>query len=138
MTTLAERIKSERKQYGLSQITLAKKAGISQTAISKLESGESSETRKISKIAAALGVNTEWLATGKGQKYIGQLKESSADYEFNSIEIFKPVTEHPAWKTITPQTRAFIEDILNKSRNGSLVPEFIKILQNMLDALIKS
>ncbi|MGZ5053406.1 MAG: XRE family transcriptional regulator [Methylobacter sp.] len=64
MTTLAQRLKQEMEKTGLKQEELAQKAGVSQALIHKLVSGKALESRKISKIAAALGVNTDWLANG--------------------------------------------------------------------------
>lgn len=64
MTTLAQRLKQEMERTGLKQEELAQKAGVSQALIHKLVSGKALESRKISKIAAALGVNTDWLANG--------------------------------------------------------------------------
>jgi SOS-response transcriptional repressor LexA len=69
MTTLAKRIEDEMNRCKLSQTSLAQKAKVSQTIIHKLITGKALETRKISKIAAALGVNTDWLASGTGEKF---------------------------------------------------------------------
>ncbi|MGZ3767919.1 MAG: helix-turn-helix domain-containing protein [Mucilaginibacter sp.] len=68
MTTLANRIKREMDNLGINQEELAERAGVSQSLIHKLTSGKALQSRKISQLAAALGVNTDWLATGKGDK----------------------------------------------------------------------
>lgn len=70
MTTLAHRIKREMERLGITQEELAEKANVSQSLIHKLTSGKAQESRKISQLAEALGVNTDWLATGKGDKSI--------------------------------------------------------------------
>lgn len=75
MTTLAKRIEQERLICKMTQEMLAAKAKVSQGLIHKLESGKAKESRKISQIAAALGVNTDWLSTGKGEKYKETKKE---------------------------------------------------------------
>ena len=64
--TFAERIKSARKQAGLTQKSLAECVNISQTAIHKLEAGNSSSSRRTVDIALACGVDPVWLHTGKG------------------------------------------------------------------------
>lgn len=79
METLAERLEKEMEAQQLTQDGLAKRSGVSQATIQKLVSGKALESRKISKIAAALGVNTDWLSIGKGGKY-GQIKESNGEY----------------------------------------------------------
>jgi transcriptional regulator with XRE-family HTH domain len=68
MTTLANRIKGEMNRLGITQEVLAEKAGVSQSLIHKLISGKALQSRKLPQIAAALGVNTDWLASGKGDK----------------------------------------------------------------------
>ena len=56
MTNLAKKVMKRRLDLGLSQADLAKKAGVSQVTIFKIESGETKETRKIKQIAAALNM----------------------------------------------------------------------------------
>ena len=69
MNTLADRLKQEMARCGLTQQQLADKAEMAQASVYKLVSGKAQESRKISRLASALGVNTDWLATGKGPKY---------------------------------------------------------------------
>lgn len=64
--SIGSRIKEARKQAKLSQSALAQKVGMSQSALSELETGESSGTTLLASLAAALGVNALWLETGKG------------------------------------------------------------------------
>jgi len=52
----------------MSQEALAKKAGVSQGTIGNLESGLRRQPRALIQIAAALGVNPAWLASGNGEK----------------------------------------------------------------------
>jgi transcriptional regulator with XRE-family HTH domain len=67
--TIGERIRSTRKEIGMGQTELGKKAGMSQSALSEVENGDSASTSKLPSIAAALGVNALWLETGKGPKH---------------------------------------------------------------------
>lgn len=70
MTTLAERIKQERKGRGLTQNQLGNLIGVSKSSVSQWESGLTKRmdgTNMVS-LAKALGVNSYWLATGKGDK----------------------------------------------------------------------
>ena len=63
---LGARVKAQRNKKGWSQAELAKKADLSQGAISQLENGTSENTRHLSAIAKALKVSTEYLTDGKG------------------------------------------------------------------------
>ncbi len=63
--SLGMRVKAQRNKKGWSQSDLAKRAQVSQGAISQLENGTSENTRHLSAIAKALGVTTEYLTDGK-------------------------------------------------------------------------
>jgi transcriptional regulator with XRE-family HTH domain len=64
--TLAERLAWARKRLELSQQQLATMCGMAQSTIGSLEAGTRFSARKISVIAEVLGVDTLWLAEGKG------------------------------------------------------------------------
>lgn len=66
---LKDRFKEIRLERGLSQQEIADKAGVSQSTIMFLENGRNQSSRRIVEIAKVLGVNSEWLVTGKGEKY---------------------------------------------------------------------
>lgn len=66
---LKDRFKEIRLERGMSQQEVADKAGVAQSTIMFLENGRNQSSRKIVEIANALGVNSEWLVTGKGKKY---------------------------------------------------------------------
>lgn len=61
---LGTQIRDLRKKSGLTQQDLAKRAKVSQQLITKLETGQSVETRKLPQIAYALGVTVEELIGG--------------------------------------------------------------------------
>ncbi|MGV3346378.1 XRE family transcriptional regulator [Enterobacteriaceae bacterium LUAb1] len=66
-TTLAERLKSARKEKKLSQKALGEAIGVSQAAIQKIEVGKAKETTKLTDLASILGVRPEWLSSGEGE-----------------------------------------------------------------------
>lgn len=66
METLAKRLTWAREQKGLTQASLAKLSGVTQSTIGNLESGIRSSARRIIDIAAALDVSPAWLANGQG------------------------------------------------------------------------
>lgn len=86
-TTVAERLKESRKEVGLTQAELTKKARLkNQSIIGSLESGHRGTSSRLPAIAAALGVEPLWLAEGRGPKHApsplpgtGQLFEGSTD-----------------------------------------------------------
>lgn len=80
---IGERIKTARKQCGLSQVELAKAVGRSQSAVAEWETGDTEPRRNIvEKIATALGVSALWLEIGgvgessSGERYEAPLPAS--------------------------------------------------------------
>jgi phage repressor protein C with HTH and peptisase S24 domain len=67
-TTLSERLKEARVESGLTQAALAERAGVDQSTIATLETGERKGTKQIVAIARALGVEPDWLSEGHGFK----------------------------------------------------------------------
>lgn len=67
-TGLGERLREARKLRRMSQVQLAKAAGLKQPSISEIESGETKEISgpNLVTVAAALRVRPEWLVTGRG------------------------------------------------------------------------
>jgi len=105
MKTLSERLKYARKKAKLSQKTLAKDAGISQSAIALLESGARSGSASIGNIASALGVDVRWLTDGIGT---GEPRPMSAKGHSNvayirQIYTYDSVDELPDDTVLIPQ-----------------------------------
>lgn len=64
--SIGGRVKEMRLKKNMTQASLGKRAGISTSVISDLEHGRLASNRKLSSIAAVLGVNALWLETGIG------------------------------------------------------------------------
>lgn len=62
-TDIGNRIKSKRKELHLTQKELGQKVGLSESSVSKYESGkvEEATTAKLNEFALALGVDISWL-----------------------------------------------------------------------------
>lgn len=68
--TLGDRIRTERTALGLTQIQLADKVGCKREAVSMWETNKVNRVggEYLPALCAALGVNAEWLQTGRGPK----------------------------------------------------------------------
>lgn len=66
MKKFSDRLRHSRSLRGYTQAELARLAGLSQSAVASYESGERKSSRGLFKLAAALGVEAQWLDTGKG------------------------------------------------------------------------
>lgn len=71
-----ERIKTLRKELGLSQDAFAEKLGLTKNYISLIENGNRNlSEQSIKVLCSTLDVNEEWLRTGKGEMFIEKSKD---------------------------------------------------------------
>jgi len=75
MKTLADRVNERMNHLGLIQEDVAKRVGISQAAIHKITSGQTTKPRCIVVLAKSLGVTPEWLENG------GELNKEQSNVE---------------------------------------------------------
>ncbi|CAB3846930.1 hypothetical protein LMG2828_01739 [Achromobacter piechaudii] len=68
MQTFSDRVRARRVELGLSQVELAKKAGLSQSTVAQIERGRNSRSAHILNLAEALKVHPRWLEGGDGPK----------------------------------------------------------------------
>ena len=96
--TLGTRIKTLRKAQGLTQVALAKRAGIVQSSLSEIERGETKKGfgETIVRLARALNTSPEWLTTGVGSpapSIHGTIEQSECIAIFNAL----PPALRAAW-----------------------------------------
>jgi phage repressor protein C with HTH and peptisase S24 domain len=84
-----DRLKAARKHAKLNQAELAKASGLTQTSISDLERGKSKGTAFVAQLALACGVDTMWLAEGKGEMISGLLGDDAAAMGASSADIVR-------------------------------------------------
>lgn len=80
-----DRVKEERESRGWTQDHLAQRAGIKQQNIHAIESRSSKRSEFAPMIAEALGVELEWLMTGRGPKHSGQIAERMSRYSVGRL-----------------------------------------------------
>jgi transcriptional regulator with XRE-family HTH domain len=103
MDTFGERLRSARKESGLSQAAAAKKAGMSQPNLSELEAGKYPTSGMTAALASLYRVSAIWLSEGKGPRKSGDPAPEE-----------KPVQVTP---TVTvAQLMAIIEPLLAMAR----------------------
>lgn len=114
------RIKEMRISRGLSQKALASRIGVSDAAVSKIESGTNNPAdRTIMLIADVLGVSESWLRTGEGDpepKPVSSAMDALVK-ERNLSELDRNMLE--SFLSLSPQQReafnAFAKSMLNIS-----------------------
>ena len=67
MENLAKRVKARRLELGLTQTDVAKKSGLKQADVSKIELGMIQKTTALLGLSRALQCNPDWLDTGNGE-----------------------------------------------------------------------
>jgi SOS-response transcriptional repressor LexA len=80
---------------GWSQVDLADKSGVSQATISKIERGDQEQSVHTPILAATLGVDTLWLATGNGEMAFGGISQDLPNYNSNTESVSWPLGKVP-------------------------------------------
>ena len=103
---IRDRIKRLRERQALSVTGFAKKIGLSKSAVSQIESGETKEPKAlhVHRIAAFFNVSTDWLITGIGSENRLRLSEE----ETNLII---------AIRKCDPKTKAIVFQIASLNQN---------------------
>jgi transcriptional regulator with XRE-family HTH domain len=82
--TIGARIKSRREEIGLPVSTLARAVGLAPSTVYDLMRSDSVSTTKLHLFAKVLGLNVDWLETGKGSRLLGDsaqpVEESGPPY----------------------------------------------------------
>jgi len=91
MDTFGTRLKAARKAAKLTQAVAAKKAGMSQPALSELESGQYPSSTFTAQLAHTYGVSARWLAEGRGAPEAG-VSQSDQDRSATQQWPFKGIT----------------------------------------------
>lgn len=133
--TLAERLLKARAYAKLRQDQLAKQSGVSQQAISRLETGVQKSSTDIVQLAVACGVRPEWLAMEQGEMVevseydpmtkrvihdMQQMREEEKRYIVTTAE-FLLKHKHPTYDG--PQRRENIENPNPERRWGEIYYE---------------
>jgi transcriptional regulator with XRE-family HTH domain len=98
---LGGRLKEARKLRRLSQVGLAKLAGLKQPSISELESGETKEISGPTLIAicAAMKIRPEWLVTGKEPMEPGAEVAPGLTFRVDEAQAVKNLRDaNPKWR----------------------------------------
>ena len=84
--TIGARIKSRREEINMPVTTLARAVGLAPSTVYDLMRSDSVSSTKLHLIARVLGLNIDWLETGKGPRLAGEsrhggIKEDTVSYQ---------------------------------------------------------
>lgn len=99
METIGERIRRLRTAAGLARKDLAKRAGLSYTGLSDLESGKAKSTTKLHHFAAILGVDVNYLETGT--QPANGVRDASPAYQASQCMRLDPEMLRDVYQAIT-------------------------------------
>lgn len=110
MTTLGKRIEQERKNKGFTLEGLGKYANVSKSTIWQWENDRIRHpiAANLLPIALALGVNPDYLLSGKGEKYIKTLSNNVSEVVESTKQVLEPTK--PIQDPMNPNT---IENLFN-------------------------
>lgn len=118
METLATRIRTIRKDKGLSMEAFGEKIGISKQSVSKIENGERNPAETtIRTICSKFGVDYYWLTTGEGEPYIDDMDALIDEiaiekgYDEETVKMLKKLFSLP------PESFEFVMDLLRKLKD---------------------
>lgn len=106
METFADRLYKIRKEAKLTQVDLAKRAGLTQGVIAQIESGRNEGSKHILVIAQSLNVNPDWLATGKGNRTTSKKLHPLAQDILDSFDELPPALQTVALEQIKALIKA--------------------------------
>lgn len=135
----AERFKSKKAEYGFTNYALARKINSSAQLLDKYDSGTVAPgADKLWKLADALGVNVEWLWTGRGPEF----SDKSESYASSSGDDIPDDAKKPVRRMIFEidklQDPRIIKKIMRTVKTIIDLPKSkIDIVQKMVEALKK-
>lgn len=123
LQTIGERVAWARKQRQLTQQQLATTAGVAQSTIGSLESGQRSKPRELVSIAKALSASVGWLETGEGE---WEATQQSYDSPLEAAFAGAAQASGLAVRKLTRGDAAGMPDWLRYFRGpeGTYVPDF--------------
>ena len=107
--SVKERIKTLRKELGLSQDAFAEKLGLTKNYISLVENGNRNlSEQSIKVLCSTLDVNEEWLRTGKGEMFIEKSKDILISDMF--ADIFKGDDTDFKYRLVSALSKLYDDD----------------------------
>jgi transcriptional regulator with XRE-family HTH domain len=122
-----ERLKFARKMRGYSQIELAKRSGVGQGSISKIERGDQDGSTFDADLSMTLKINPMWLSRGIGEMECGDIS--------TGLSVGIPVIDDESWRSFSPVIRVFIEEFAIKAKNHIIDDNGVRLLQGMIDVM---
>lgn len=139
MATINERVKELRRMENLTQVQFAKKLGVTNAHISKIEKGKTVPSEALIKLMCnVFGVNEEWLKDADSQIYLN-------DIEYVQEENFEKATrEHnkllksndPIFRFKISQLDVIIQEIINvDTLNDQDKKKYVEMISNLFDVI---
>lgn len=93
MMTLGQRVAAAREHAQLKQAQLAKRVGVTQQTIQKLEAGKAQRSAALADICLETGVSLRWLARGEGEMLESQPSRPDPVILANTVKVLKYLAE---------------------------------------------
>lgn len=128
MSSIGQRIKSEREAQGISRTDLSKKTGIGYSTLAELENGRMQSSTRLHVIADALGVLASYLETGKEPK-----RPTAQSYHLSEGDSGFLISEPKAPSPDELPTDALVNAIAKAMSQipSDLVPAAAKVMESL-------
>lgn len=103
-------------QLELTDIEFCAKASISTATFNKIKNKEEVSARTLQSIIQGLGLNKEWLYTGKGEPYANKVEAEASDNPWKNVAFQEKAKEVENLKSEVKNLWSMIDDF----RNGRL------------------
>lgn len=121
--TQNERIRAVRKKVGLTIVEFGDRLGVSNSAISMIETGKNNASNQtITQICQTFGVNEHWLRTGEGEMmapqdrekeimaFIGDILKGEPDFRRALVHVLARMTPDQ-WAMMEAKARELLEEM---------------------------
>lgn len=128
--TQNERIRAVRKKVGLTIVEFGDRLGVSNSAISMIETGKNNASNQtITQICQTFGVNEHWLRTGEGEMmapqdrekeimaFIGDILKGEPDFRRALVHVLARMTTDQ-WAMMEAKARELLEEMETPPQDG--------------------
>lgn len=113
--SISKRIKEKRMELALTQVELAKRVGITQQSLQKIEDGRTQNPRKLLSLAKQLHCDPEWLLSG----HVDEIREKQTQYQQTTAQMRPLLNQDTLFGKQDPTTeKTMLEAPSNVSPNA--------------------
>jgi len=127
--SISKRVKEKRIELALTQVELAKRVGITQQSLQKIEDGRTQNPRKLLSLAKQLHCDPEWLLSG----HLDEVREKHTQYNQQLTEQMRPLLNQDA--LLEKQDLSMEKTMLEAPKSASLNAFWFRVTGDSMSSL---